>query len=95
VMVNALDGGVMLLGKGLVGYVDAPDGHRLAFAAYVNMVPLHDMNEEAGVGETLAQIAALAYRYAPNSTVPPKRAAPRRSSFQRKSRRRSKASSRS
>ena len=62
--------GVMLLGKGLVGYVDAANGHRLIFAAYVNLVPLHNMDDVAGVGETLCQIAALAYQYAPPRRLP-------------------------
>ena len=69
VVTNSLNNGVMLLGKGLVGYVDAANGHRLIFAAYVNLVPLHNMDDVAGVGETLCQIAALAYQYAPPSAV--------------------------
>ena len=44
----------MLLGKGLVGYMDAANGHRLIFAAYVNLVPLHNMDDVADVGEMLA-----------------------------------------
>ena len=66
VVYNALDRGVMLLGKGLVGYVDAKNGHRLIFAAYVNLVPLHNMDEVAGVGEMLAEIAGMVYQYAPS-----------------------------
>ena len=66
VVCNALDRGVMLLGKGLVGYVDAKNGHRLIFAAYVNLVPLHNMDDVAGVGEMLAEIAGLVYQYAPS-----------------------------
>jgi D-alanyl-D-alanine carboxypeptidase/D-alanyl-D-alanine-endopeptidase (penicillin-binding protein 4) len=77
VVYNALDRGVMLLGKGLVGYVDAKSGHRLVFAAYVNLVPLHNMAEVAGVGEMLAEIASEIYQYepppAPDSRKPPKR----------------------
>ena len=69
VVTDSLNMGVMLLGKGLVGYVDAANGHRLIFAAYVNLVPLHNMDDVAGVGETLCQIAALAYQYAPPSAV--------------------------
>lgn len=65
VVSNALDSGVMLLGKGLVGYVDAANGHRLIFAAYVNLVPLHNMDEVGGVGHMLSEIAALIYQYAP------------------------------
>jgi PBP4 family serine-type D-alanyl-D-alanine carboxypeptidase len=64
VLPNALSSGVMLLGKGLVGYVDAANGHRLIFAAYVNLVPLHSMDDVADVGEMLTEIAALSYQYA-------------------------------
>jgi PBP4 family serine-type D-alanyl-D-alanine carboxypeptidase len=64
VVANALNNGVMLMGKGLVGYVDAANGHRLILAAYVNMVPLHNMDDVASVGEMLTEIAALAYQYA-------------------------------
>ena len=64
VVANALDDGVMLLGKGLVGYVDAANGHRLAFAAYVNLVPLHNMYDVGDVGEMLSEISVLAYKYA-------------------------------
>ncbi len=66
VVPNSL-GGVMLLGKGLVGYIDAANGHRLIFAAYANLAPLHDMDDVATVGETLAEIAALSYQYASSS----------------------------
>jgi D-alanyl-D-alanine carboxypeptidase/D-alanyl-D-alanine-endopeptidase (penicillin-binding protein 4) len=72
VVSNALNDGVMLLGKGLVGYVDAANGHRLAFAAYVNLVPLHNMYDVGDVGQMLSEIAALAYRYAPTPAVTPK-----------------------
>jgi hypothetical protein len=73
VVSNALDNGVMLLGKGLVGYVDAANGHRLVFAAYVNLVPLHNMDGVADVGHTLTEIAALIYQYAPSSAVTPRK----------------------
>jgi D-alanyl-D-alanine carboxypeptidase/D-alanyl-D-alanine-endopeptidase (penicillin-binding protein 4) len=78
VVANALDSGVMVMGKGLVGYVDAANGHRLIFAAYVNLVPLRSMEDVAGVGETLAEIAALIYQYAPPAAIPPARKAPTR-----------------
>jgi len=65
VVANALNGGVMLLGKGLAGYVDAQNGHKLIFAAFVNMVALRNMDEVSDVGEALADISALAYQYAP------------------------------
>jgi D-alanyl-D-alanine carboxypeptidase/D-alanyl-D-alanine-endopeptidase (penicillin-binding protein 4) len=69
VVANNLDGGVMLLGKGLAGYVDAQNGHRLIFAVFVNMVALRNMDEVATVGETLAEISALACQYAPRPTA--------------------------
>ena len=72
VVANSLNGGVIVLGKGLAGYVDAENEHRLIVAAYVNFVPLHSMSEVSGVGQTLTEIAALAYQYAsgPPGTPP-------------------------
>jgi D-alanyl-D-alanine carboxypeptidase/D-alanyl-D-alanine-endopeptidase (penicillin-binding protein 4) len=70
VVSNGLTGGVMVLGKGLAGYVDAANGHRLIFAAFVNMVPLRDMDDVSKVGGMLAEIAALAYQYAPPAAGP-------------------------
>ncbi len=77
VVSNALDNGVMLLGKGLVGYVDAANGHRLVFAAYVNLVPLHNMADVSNVGGMLSEIAASIYQYVPPLGVP-SRKTPRR-----------------
>ncbi len=65
VVANNLGGGVMLLGKGLAGYIDAANGHRLVFAVFVNNLALRDMQEVGKVGETLAEISALAWQYAP------------------------------
>ncbi len=70
---NALNKSVMLLGKGLVGYVDAANGHRLIVAAYVNLVPLRSMDDVADVGEMLSEIAALVYQYAPPRAVNPRK----------------------
>jgi D-alanyl-D-alanine carboxypeptidase/D-alanyl-D-alanine-endopeptidase (penicillin-binding protein 4) len=64
VVANALDNGVFLVGKGLVGYVDAANGHKLIFAAYVNSVPLHNKDDVSGVGEMLSEIAVSAYQFA-------------------------------
>ncbi len=60
---NALNGGGVVDGKGLAGFVDTKDGHRLAFAAYINFVPLEEMNDESTkkVGQALGEIAAAAY----------------------------------
>jgi D-alanyl-D-alanine carboxypeptidase/D-alanyl-D-alanine-endopeptidase (penicillin-binding protein 4) len=61
---NALtpDGG-LIHGKGLAGYIEAKDGRRFAFAAYINFVPVAVMNEAATgmVGQALGEIAAAAY----------------------------------
>ncbi len=65
VVANNLGGGVMLLGKGLAGYIDAANGHRLIFAVFVNNLALRDMQEVGNVGEALAEISALAWQYAP------------------------------
>ncbi len=70
---NALNNSVMLLGKGLVGYVDAANGHRLIFAAYVNLVPLRSMDDVADVGEMLSEIAAIVYQYAPPRAINPRK----------------------
>jgi PBP4 family serine-type D-alanyl-D-alanine carboxypeptidase len=69
IVADALNGRVMLLGKGLAGYVDAKNGHRLAFAAYVNMLPLRDIGEVGNVAESLAQIAEAVYEFAPAGQV--------------------------
>lgn len=67
VVANNLTGGVMLLAKGLVGYVDAANGHRLAFAAYVNMIPLRNMDDVSDIGSALVEIAEAAYGDAPSA----------------------------
>lgn len=54
---------MIVTGKGLAGYIERPDGRRLAFAAYANRVP-YDRNRPNGpqfVGEALGEIAAAAY----------------------------------
>jgi PBP4 family serine-type D-alanyl-D-alanine carboxypeptidase len=60
---NALTGGGVVDGKGLAGFVDTRDGRRLVFAAYINFVPLPEMNEESTkkVGEALGEIASAVY----------------------------------
>ncbi len=61
---NALapEGG-LISGKGLAGFIDTKDGRHLAFAAYINFVPVAAMNEAATgmVGDALGEIAAAAY----------------------------------
>jgi D-alanyl-D-alanine carboxypeptidase/D-alanyl-D-alanine-endopeptidase (penicillin-binding protein 4) len=60
---NALTRGGVISGKGLAGFIDTKDGRHLAFAAYVNFVPLGKMSEEAtqSVGQALGEIAAVGY----------------------------------
>ncbi len=77
VVANNMGGGVMLLGKGLAGYIDAANGHRLIFAFFVNNLALRDMQEVGKVGEALAEISALAWQYAPPVISLPKPAQPK------------------
>ncbi len=64
VVPNPLNGGFVLTAKGLAGYVTTADGEELAFALYVNRVPiegdLSDAVEE--IGQALGRIAAAAHR---------------------------------
>lgn len=61
---NPLNGNFLLTAKGLAGYLTTADGEELAFALYVNRVPLDgdlsDAVEE--VGQALGRIASAAYR---------------------------------
>lgn len=56
-------GGGLISGKGLAGFIDTKDGAHLAFAAYINFVPVAAMNESATAmaGDALGEIAAAAY----------------------------------
>ncbi len=55
---NALDRSLLLLGKGLAGFVQTRRGTRLAFAIYVNQVPVRDMDQVEEVGESWARSSA-------------------------------------
>src|ERR1043166_1192229 len=61
--VDHLNGGLMVNGKGLAGYVTTAAGRRLAFAVYANNVPVSA--EQGAIERTIAQavgeIAAAAY----------------------------------
>jgi len=61
---NALapKGGV-IDGKGLAGFIETKDGRHLAFAVYINFVPLATMDASSMkvVGTAVAEIAAAAY----------------------------------
>jgi D-alanyl-D-alanine carboxypeptidase/D-alanyl-D-alanine-endopeptidase (penicillin-binding protein 4) len=58
---DGLNRSLLLLGKGLVGYIETRHGHKLAFAVYVNQVHLANIDEVGNVGELLGQIANAAY----------------------------------
>ena len=58
---DGLNRSLLLLGKGLVGYIETRRGHRLAFAIYVNQVHLANIDEVENVGDLLGQIAGMAY----------------------------------
>jgi N-acyl-D-amino-acid deacylase len=69
---DALNKDLMVTGKGLAGYVDATNGERLAFAAYINNVPVGIDDHEAIqkiVGEAVGEIAAAAYDAPPANLV--------------------------
>ena len=54
---------IMLIGKGLAGYVTTPDGQHLAFATFVNHVALPDDSDtlQTVTGEALGAIASAIY----------------------------------
>jgi len=60
---NALTHGGVIDGKGLAGFIDTKEGRHLAFAAYINFVPLKNMGEKDTqmVGQAVGEIAAAAY----------------------------------
>ena len=63
---DALNKDLMLTGKGLAGYMATPDGRHLAFALYVNHVPVSLEDPDAAdkvAGEALGQIASAIYLY--------------------------------
>jgi N-acyl-D-amino-acid deacylase len=61
---DALNKKIMVTGKGLAGYMQTAAGEHLAFAAYVNMVPVPADDPDAvqkTAGQALGEIAAAAY----------------------------------
>jgi len=61
---NALNKNLIVTGKGLAGYLTTKDGRHLAFALYVNGVPVTRDDPEAVTkiaGQALGEIAAAAY----------------------------------
>jgi D-alanyl-D-alanine carboxypeptidase/D-alanyl-D-alanine-endopeptidase (penicillin-binding protein 4) len=66
---DALNKKLMVLGKGLAGYIDTPRGQHLVFAVYLNMVEVSPDNPDAIneiAGEALGKIAAAAYDSVPD-----------------------------
>ena len=58
---NSLNRNLLLLGKGLAGYLTTRDGRNLAFAIYANFVPGDRETIAHTVGDALGEIAAAAY----------------------------------
>ena len=61
---NALNKNLMVTGKGLAGYITTVDNHHLAFALYVNLVPVTLDDPEAVTkvtGQALGEISAAGY----------------------------------
>jgi D-alanyl-D-alanine carboxypeptidase/D-alanyl-D-alanine-endopeptidase (penicillin-binding protein 4) len=58
---DPLNGRIILVAKGLAGYIDAKSGKRIVFAEYVNTVPLSDKVTMDTVGTDLGSIAGLIY----------------------------------
>jgi D-alanyl-D-alanine carboxypeptidase/D-alanyl-D-alanine-endopeptidase (penicillin-binding protein 4) len=47
----------LLQSKALAGYVDAPDGRKLAFACFVNLAPLRTSSDRERIGRVLGTVA--------------------------------------
>jgi PBP4 family serine-type D-alanyl-D-alanine carboxypeptidase len=61
---DLLNRGQIVTGKGLAGYFTRPDGHRFAFAVYINNVLVkRDEDVRKIVGEAVGEIAAAGYLY--------------------------------
>jgi PBP4 family serine-type D-alanyl-D-alanine carboxypeptidase len=70
---DALNKDVMLNGKGLAGYMTTADGRHLAFAAYVNRVPISMDDPDAAqkiAGQALGEIAGAVYSMPADKTAP-------------------------
>jgi len=61
ILYNGLNRELLLLGKELAGYVETRRGRRLAFALFVNQVPLPNVDKVEAVGELLGEIVSVAY----------------------------------
>jgi len=58
---DAINKRMMLVGKGLAGYIVTPDGRKVAFAAFVNSVPIRSLADMEMAGQALGEIASAAY----------------------------------
>jgi D-alanyl-D-alanine carboxypeptidase len=58
---NGLNGGVLLTSKALAGYMKTASGKRLAFAAFVNLVPLEKDGKPTREGTALARLCEVIY----------------------------------
>jgi PBP4 family serine-type D-alanyl-D-alanine carboxypeptidase len=70
---DALNKNLMLNGKGLAGYITTADGRHLAFAAFVNRVPISMDDPEAAqkiAGQALGEIAGAIYSTPASQTSP-------------------------
>ena len=69
---DALNKNLMLNGKGLAGYMTTADGKHLAFAAFVNRVPISMDDPEAAqkiAGQALGEIAGAIYSTSAGKTA--------------------------
>jgi D-alanyl-D-alanine carboxypeptidase/D-alanyl-D-alanine-endopeptidase (penicillin-binding protein 4) len=55
---DLLNGRGILIAKGLAGYADTAGGRRVAFAIYVNNLPVESVDEAVAIGDELAAMAA-------------------------------------
>jgi D-alanyl-D-alanine carboxypeptidase/D-alanyl-D-alanine-endopeptidase (penicillin-binding protein 4) len=54
---NLLNDSYILNSKALAGYIDAPNGKKLAFAIFLNNMPFQENANGISAGKTLAKIA--------------------------------------
>jgi D-alanyl-D-alanine carboxypeptidase/D-alanyl-D-alanine-endopeptidase (penicillin-binding protein 4) len=54
---------IMVIAKGLAGYIKTASGKQIAFVAYANMVALEPGDGPSDVGQVLGEIATAAYEH--------------------------------
>jgi D-alanyl-D-alanine carboxypeptidase/D-alanyl-D-alanine-endopeptidase (penicillin-binding protein 4) len=52
----------ILIAKGMAGYIISKNGHRLAFAIFINHAPINSVEQGVLVGNVLGDIAAVIYQ---------------------------------